>query len=173
MKISRKELKKIIREHLDEGMFDWVPPLAAKKRKPEKPSGDSWGEALAALRDKVLPALRGPFDENYGSPLFNQALELMKAMKAATPKTAMNENVAPIDSLEDLANLFAMRSQGGTVARFDPSEAKAAIALLSGLHEAADKGNAYAICTAQVGREDKEKYEKCVKNVAKKPGYHK
>ena len=135
MKISRKELKEIIREHLDEGMFDWVPPLSAKKPKPQEPAGDSWADAMGAMRDKVLPALRGPFDENYGSPLFNQALELMKAMKAATPKSAMNENVAPIDSLEDLAKLFAMRSQGGTVARFDPSEARAAIELLTPMLE--------------------------------------
>ena len=90
MKISRKELKEIIKEHLDEGMFDWVPPIAPKKRKPQEPAGDSWEEANVAMRDKVLPAIRGPFDENYGSPLFNQALELMKAMKAATPKPAMN-----------------------------------------------------------------------------------
>ena len=31
-----------------------------------------------------------------------------------------------------------------------------------------EKNNPWAICTAQVGREDKEKYERCVKSVKKK-----
>ena len=33
--------------------------------------------------------------------------------------------------------------------------------------EEAQENNPWAICTAQVGREDKEKYEKCVKSVKK------
>ncbi len=32
------------------------------------------------------------------------------------------------------------------------------------------ENNPWAICTAQVGREDKEKYEKCVKSVKKQNG---
>ena len=35
------------------------------------------------------------------------------------------------------------------------------------LYERKDKDNPWAICTASVGREDKEKYEKCVKSVKK------
>jgi hypothetical protein len=35
------------------------------------------------------------------------------------------------------------------------------------LYEREDKDNPWAICTASVGREDKEKYEKCVKSVKK------
>ena len=33
-----------------------------------------------------------------------------------------------------------------------------------------EENNPWAICTAQVGREDKEKYEKCVKRVKTQPG---
>ena len=33
-----------------------------------------------------------------------------------------------------------------------------------------EENNPWAICTAQVGREDKEKYEKCVKSVKKQTG---
>tara|TARA_R110000824_G_scaffold116864_1_gene268595 strand:+ start:77 stop:502 length:426 start_codon:yes stop_codon:yes gene_type:complete len=33
-----------------------------------------------------------------------------------------------------------------------------------------EENNPWAICTAQVGREDKEKYEKCVKSVKKQNG---
>lgn len=36
--------------------------------------------------------------------------------------------------------------------------------------ETDDKNNPWAICTASVGREDKEKYEKCVKDVKKQKG---
>ena len=36
--------------------------------------------------------------------------------------------------------------------------------------EEAEKSNPWAICTASVGREDKEKYEKCVKSVKKQNG---
>ena len=59
----------------------------------------------------------------------------MAGMKAVGPNQPMNENLAEINTLDDLAQLFAMRSQGGTVARFDPAEAKAAIAILSGMSE--------------------------------------
>jgi len=37
------------------------------------------------------------------------------------------------------------------------------------LHEE-EKNNPWAICTASVGREDKEKYEKCVKSIKKEKG---
>ena len=37
----------------------------------------------------------------------------------------------------------------------------------AGIEEREDKNNPWAICTASVGREDKEKYEKCVKSVKK------
>ena len=123
MKISRKKLKEIIKEHLDEVAIDNL-----------------------------------------------------------TQEAALSENLADINNITDLKNLFNMRSQGGTVARFDPTEVKMAVRELERaeawlrrfrLAEDADKGNVYAICTAQVGREDKEKYEKCVKSMAKKPGYHK
>ena len=33
-----------------------------------------------------------------------------------------------------------------------------------------EKNNPWAICTESVGREDKEKYEKCVKSVKKEKG---
>jgi len=36
--------------------------------------------------------------------------------------------------------------------------------------EEAEENNPWAICTASVGREDKEKYEKCVKSVKKQNG---
>jgi hypothetical protein len=34
----------------------------------------------------------------------------------------------------------------------------------------ASKVNPWAVCTAQVGREDKDKYERCVLDVKKKQG---
>ena len=117
MKISRKKLKQIIKEHLDEVAIDNL-------------------TQEAALSD---------------------------------------EQVAGTD-VKTLVNLLRTRSgEGGsrTEARLSPAEADQAVALLSKLYEGGDKGNVYAICTAQVGREDKEKYEKCVKSMAKKPGYHK
>jgi hypothetical protein len=36
--------------------------------------------------------------------------------------------------------------------------------------EESEENNPWAICTASVGREDKEKYEKCVKSVKKQNG---
>ena len=36
--------------------------------------------------------------------------------------------------------------------------------------ELLEEDNPWAICTASVGREDKEKYEKCVKSVKKQNG---
>lgn len=39
------------------------------------------------------------------------------------------------------------------------------------LEEAKKKVNPWAVCTASAGREDKEKYERCVKGVKKKTGY--
>ncbi len=68
MKISRKELKKIIKEHLDEAAIDNL-----------------------------------------------------------TQEAALSENLADINNITDLKNLFNMRSQGGTVARFDPTEVKMAV----------------------------------------------
>ena len=38
----------------------------------------------------------------------------------------------------------------------------------AGLVEGDEENNPWAICTASVGREDKEKYEKCVKSVKAK-----
>ena len=117
MKISRKKLKEIIKEHLDEATLGKI-----------------------------------------------------------TQEAALSEEQVPVTDVETLVNLLRSRSgEGGsrTEARLSPTEADQAVALLSKLYEAADKGNVYAICTAQVGREDKEKYEKCVKSMAKKPGYHK
>ena len=68
MKISRKELKKIIKEHLDEATLDNL-----------------------------------------------------------TQEVALSENLADINNISDLKNLFTVRSQGGTVARFDPTEVKMAV----------------------------------------------
>ena len=118
MKISRKELKEIIKEHLDEGMFDWVPPLAAKKRSPEKKwsAEDEWSEAVGAMSEKVMPALWGTYDNPPHPELLKKGQDLMAGMKAAGPKQAMNENLAEIRNITDLKNLFNARSQGGTVA---------------------------------------------------------
>jgi len=45
-----------------------------------------------------------------------------------------------------------------------------AVTINDGLQEEKAKDNPWAICTASVGREDKEKYEKCVMNVKKEKG---
>ena len=68
MKITRKKLKQIIKEHLDEVAIDNL-----------------------------------------------------------TQEAALSENLADINNITDLKNLFNVRSQGGTVARFDPTEVKMAV----------------------------------------------
>jgi hypothetical protein len=101
MKISRKELKQIIREHLDEGMFDFVPSLSAKKRKPAREPDispeEKWNKAMDDLRNVINVLKR---DERTSwewnekpTEMGQKAADLLDAMKAASKKDL--EEVAP------------------------------------------------------------------------------
>ena len=66
-------------------------------------------------------------------------------------------------------NLAASRMGAGAYKRDDDEEEDVSEALGADQEDKA-KDNPWAICTASVGREDKEKYEKCVMGVKKEKG---
>ena len=135
MKITKSQLKQIIKEELNEfgGMAGNLAAsrMGAGAYKRDDDEEEDVSEALGAdqegiLVTKVLPILMDAAGQNVAVAL--EMVEALKAQLQATP--AEGEEIE-----EDKA-----------------------------------KDNPWAICTASVGREDKEKYEKCVMGVKKEKG---
>jgi len=123
---------------------------------------DTLGGAWAGPIDDepaTEPATRRPPVE-----YLNKAMELMASF-----------NVDPgREALEVIAwQLYNQAMQGDTVAMEEPPKKKKRFGFfenmikeeLEAYLEEEEKNNPWAICTSSVGREDKEKYEKCVKSI--------
>ena len=124
MAVSKERLQEIIKEELTTFLSedkDWIQGAEEDIEKR--------GTEGVCTGDKFGGPSCPPGSKRYN--LAKTFRKMAKARKSESLTKTMNENVVDITSLEDLANLFAMRSQGGTVARFDPAEANAAIALLT------------------------------------------
>mgnify|MGYP003644546301 FL=1 len=133
MAVSKERLQEIIKEELTTFLSedkDWMQKAFSKNKGGlHKALGVPEGEDIPV--SKMADALRaGGKKERMARAAVNANPDKYGSIKDVGVEK-MNENVVDIGSLEDLANLFAMRSQGGTVARFDPAEANAAIALLT------------------------------------------
>ncbi len=132
MKITKSQLKQIIKEELNE--FGGVAGnLAAsrmgqgayKRDDEEEEVSEALGmDQEGLLHTRVLPVLMDISGQNVAVAL--EMIEALKAQLEATPEEG--------EELEE------------------------------------EKDNPWAICTASVGREDKEKYEKCVMSVKKEKG---
>ena len=130
MKITKQQLKEIIKEELDKTLVEM---------RRADPSQEMSAHGLSPERQ--LAVIR--------SQIGNLSYEIEK-MLIALLKAGYSQ--------EDIINMSIQ------LKRMDPHPEDVQVA------EKKEKDNPWAICTASVGREDKEKYEKCVKSVKKEKG---
>jgi len=120
MKLTKSQLKQIIKEELEEAI-------------------EIGGETLSFSRP--------PEPAKEILKQVAQRLSEIQDIDAITEDQAMDVLDVVIDSMQEIFHLGGFGTESPV--------------------EEAQENNPWAICTAQVGREDKEKYEKCVKSVKK------
>lgn len=160
MKITKSQLKQIILEEVqsDPELLDAIGKLTDSIENLDVSvdflsaaftgeSGISIGAAQNQLGRAYKPKARpvsAPMDEALG---MDQEAQLSTKVVPLLMQIAGGNKSVAAEMVEELSNLISQL----------PDEL-----------EEQDKNNPWAICTASVGREDKEKYEKCVLDVKKK-----
>ena len=112
------------------------------------------------LKQIIMEALSETSYGNYGSPDKEEVREwydMIERDMLALRETISNadEAMGILQDYRELPQLLKSLDEALNVLNHSPQE----------LGEREEKNNPWAICTASVGRKDKEKYESCVKKV--------
>ena len=180
MKIPKSRLKQIIKEEMEEALKIGGERFTMEPPNPEDAAFEKLRNIMGLLEkamlymtgDKeggadpteVLEMIRGIVSEKLEEMIGPEtSRKLAQAGIAKEPETVRKELMDMIAGLdtgdpEDIEKLSDM------AAALLPASA---VNIRQGLGLEEKENNPWAICTAQVGREDKEKYEKCVKSVKK------
>ena len=144
MKISRTQLKQLIKEEITIAL-------------------DEEEGSVAGIEGGTLEDLASMFGEL--APEVDDLVAMLQDMDGDQKQLALKQLLSQLgieDGLPDLGNI-----DGDQVSEMAGSARTGQLAAIAGRSPGKrdDENNPWAICTASVGREDKEKYEKCVKSV--------
>jgi len=170
MRVTRAKLKHLIKEELDSALEALNPFKTLAQHEPEDfedPEEDP--DALKAT-DVLGGEWSGPIDDE-PAPVHppeeyrREAIQLL-----ASYLDAENINRQAVDAVA--WQLYNQAMQGDTVAMEEPPKKKRFKFFdemireeLKAYLEEEEKNNPWRICTSSVGREDKDKYEKCVQSI--------
>jgi hypothetical protein len=175
MKVSKERLRDIIEEevlNLSEEEVELEPedPEELEQTEPEEMRASMPVEELAQVVMRLIGShpegvevLKVAFDELYGLEVAEYEEEEMASYTPAGPEAEPVRG--PIGFRESLARI--VKEEVSKVIGEAYTEAETRHVDEEPLEEEEAKNNPWAICTAEVGREDKEKYERCVKSVKK------
>ena len=169
MKLTRSKLKKLIKEELTLVKSDYETDKDYRKAKYAEfaetfellgypPNLEENGKLLWDELNELLQTWRPESDE--GIKYQRDLLGLMQTMQGEETDDYHNPHEEEERQIR----------RAGPSKPMSPEEHKAYMSLYGDeISEEKDKAvNPWAVCTAQVGRDDKEKYESCVKKVKKK-----
>ena len=175
MKVSKERLREIIEEEVvnvaeEDVELEPQEPEELELSGPEKLRAEMPAEELAQVVMKLIGShpegvevLKMAFDELYGLEVAEDEEEEMASYTPAGPEAEPVRG--PIGFRESLARII--KEEVSKVIGEAYTEAETQHVDEEPLEEEEAKNNPWAICTAEVGREDKEKYERCVKSVKK------
>jgi hypothetical protein len=162
-KITKSQLKEIIKEELNElgGVAGGLGAVAGRVGQ----EADSPDHSLSGPKQIAEDSLVGLLVD------LNLALEQWEEKEYPSDETRYQSYFQDIQKLvEDYDPCVHVGQKCGEAHPNQSHEECIEVTINDGLQEEKAKDNPWAICTASVGREDKEKYEKCVMDVKKEKG---
>jgi len=163
MKITKSQLKQIIKEELNEfgGLAGALGAVAGRAGQ----EADSPDHSLSGPEQIAEDSLVGLLVD------LNEALEQWEQKEYPSDETRYQSYFQDIQKLvEDYDPCVHVGQKCNQAHPNQSHEECIEVTINDGLQEEKAKDNPWAICTASVGREDKEKYEKCVMDVKKEKG---